>query len=57
MAYVINQDDCLQCGSCEFECENQAISQVDGLYVIDPAKCESCGDCVEACPNGAIIAD
>ena len=56
MPYVINQDDCLQCGSCEFECEQQAISQVDGTYVIDPAKCESCGDCVEACPNGAILA-
>ncbi len=52
MAYVINSD-CIQCGACEPECAQGAISEVDGNYVIDAAKCEDCGSCFDVCPTGA----
>jgi ferredoxin len=54
MAYVINKDDCIQCGACESECPDGAISEVDGYYVIDPEKCKDCGSCSEVCPSSAI---
>lgn len=53
MAYVINADDCVQCGACEAECPQGAISEVNGLYVIDASKCTECGSCADVCPNGA----
>nr|WP_272897774.1 4Fe-4S binding protein [Bellilinea caldifistulae] len=52
MAYVIT-DDCIQCGACEAECPEGAISEVDGLYVIDASKCQDCGACADVCPTGA----
>ena len=54
MPYIINKDDCIQCGACEAECPNGAISEQGGTYVIDEAKCEDCGDCVDVCPTSAI---
>jgi len=54
MAYVINKDDCIQCGACEAECPDGAISEVDGFYVIDPEKCKDCGSCADVCPSSAI---
>jgi NAD-dependent dihydropyrimidine dehydrogenase PreA subunit len=52
MAYVIGEE-CIQCGACEAECPEGAISEVDGLFVIDPAKCQDCGSCEAVCPTGA----
>ena len=58
MAMVI-KDDCINCGACEPECPNEAISQGDTIYVIDTAKCTECGGthaspkCVEVCPVDA----
>jgi ferredoxin len=54
MAYVISKDDCIQCGACEAECPDGAISEIDGYYVIDATKCKDCGSCSDVCPNGAI---
>lgn len=54
MAYVINADECLNCGACEPECPEEAISEADGYYVIDADLCIDCGTCVEVCPNEAI---
>jgi NAD-dependent dihydropyrimidine dehydrogenase PreA subunit len=50
MAYVITED-CIQCGACEAECPEGAISEVNGLYVIDPDKCQDCGSCADVCPT------
>ena len=33
-------EDCINCGACEPECPNGAISQGDGTYVVDPSKCD-----------------
>jgi ferredoxin len=54
MTHVISQDDCIQCGACESECPQGAISTDGNTYMIDPAKCEDCGDCVNVCPSDSI---
>ena len=41
MAYKITED-CINCGACEIECENQAISEGPEVYEIDPDKCTEC---------------
>ena len=35
-------EECINCGACEPECPNTAISQGDDIYVIDAAKCTEC---------------
>ena len=54
MAYVINEDKCLGCGACVYQCAAQAIVPDEGKYKIDDKKCTECGNCVDACPAGAI---
>ncbi len=55
MAYKIT-DECISCGACEPECQNQAISEGEIIYVVDPDKCTECVgnaesvQCVEICP-------
>ena len=35
MATIITEE-CINCGACEPECPNQAISQGEDIFVIDP---------------------
>lgn len=53
MAYVIDQDKCIQCGVCEAECPEGAVTEVDGFYTIDENKCSECGSCADVCPSEA----
>lgn len=53
MAHTIN-DECINCGACEPECPEEAISEGDDKFVIDPEKCTDCGTCVDFCPTEAI---
>ena len=53
MAYKIG-DDCVNCGSCDSECAEEAIIEKDGKRWIDPEKCVDCGKCAEACPTEVI---
>lgn len=53
MAYKINSDVCVACGTCIGECPVGAISEGDS-YKIDPNVCIECGTCADACPSGAI---
>ena len=32
-------DECINCGACEPECPNEAISEGDDIYIIDAALC------------------
>ncbi|MBQ3815562.1 MAG: 4Fe-4S binding protein [Clostridia bacterium] len=43
MAYKINEDECIGCGTCAGECPVEAISEKDGKYVINPDECIECG--------------
>lgn len=54
MAYVIDAEKCVACGSCAEQCPVEAISEVDGKYVINADDCASCGSCADVCPNEAI---
>jgi NAD-dependent dihydropyrimidine dehydrogenase PreA subunit len=55
MSYIISKDECIQCGACESECPEGAISvDAEGFYVIDEAKCADCASCVDVCPTGSI---
>ena len=62
MAYKIT-DECISCGACEAECQNEAISEGETTYVIDPNKCTECvgnfesPKCAEVCPVDACVAD
>ena len=54
-------DECINCGACEPECPNGAISQGEEIYQINPSLCTECvghynePQCVEVCPVDCII--
>jgi len=62
MSYKIT-DDCISCGACEAECQNEAISEGETIFVIDPDKCTECvgnfdtPKCVEICPVESCVLD
>lgn len=49
-------EECINCGACEDECPNDAISEGDDVYVIDSECCTECvgafdePKCIEVCP-------
>ena len=55
MPAVVNQDECVSCGTCVEECPEEAITMgEDEIAVVNVEKCTECGTCVEACPSEAI---
>ena len=52
---VVITDECIECGSCEPECPEEAISPGDGKYVINNELCAECLTCIDVCPNEAIV--
>jgi ferredoxin len=55
--------DCINCGACEPECPNEAISEGDEIYLIDPELCTECVGfydheaCQAVCPVECCIPD
>ena len=55
--------DCINCGACEPECPNDAISAGDDIYLIDPNLCTECvgffdqESCQAACPVECCLPD
>ena len=55
--------DCVNCGACESECPNEAISEGDDVYVIDPDRCTECVGfhdyeaCQAVCPVDCCLPD
>ena len=45
---------CLGYGDCVTECQNDAITVVNGVAQIDSSLCSGCGLCTHVCPNGVI---
>ena len=62
MATTITEE-CINCGACEPECPNEAISEGDDTYVIDPNLCTECVGfhdeeaCAAVCPVDCCIPD
>ncbi|MFX0076142.1 MAG: 4Fe-4S binding protein [Candidatus Hermodarchaeota archaeon] len=51
---VVNDDDCIGCGTCEEKCPMQTIKLEDGTAVVNEEKCIGCGVCAHHCPEEAI---
>jgi hypothetical protein len=55
--------ECINCGACEPECPNNAISQAEEIYVIDPLLCTECVGfhdyeaCAAVCPVDCCVTD
>jgi ferredoxin len=55
--------DCINCGACEPECPNDAISEGEEIYVIDPDLCTECVGfydheaCQAVCPVECCLPD
>ncbi len=62
MATMITEE-CINCGACEPECPNEAISEGKDVYVIDPARCTECvghfdeEQCAAVCPVDCCVPD
>ncbi len=62
MATMITSE-CINCGACEPECPNNAISQEEEIYVIDPLLCTECVGfhdyeaCAAVCPVDCCVTD
>ncbi|MEW5806729.1 MAG: YfhL family 4Fe-4S dicluster ferredoxin [Acidobacteriota bacterium] len=62
MALLINEE-CINCGACEPECPNQAISEGENIYIINPDLCTECvgfyddPKCISVCPVDCIVKD
>ena len=62
MATTITSD-CINCGACEPECPNEAISEGDDIYVIDSNLCTECVGfhdyeaCQGVCPVECCVPD
>lgn len=56
-------EECINCGACEPECPNEAISEGDDIYVIDPNLCTECVGfhdyeaCQAVCPVECCLPD
>ena len=55
--------ECINCGACEPECPNQAISEGPEIYLIDPNLCTECVGfydheaCQAVCPVECCLPD
>jgi ferredoxin len=62
MAYMIS-DECIMCGLCAAECQNEAITEGEERFVIDPDRCTECvgaassAKCAKECATGAAVPD
>jgi hypothetical protein len=62
MATMITAD-CINCGACEPECPNNAISQGETIFIIDPKLCTECVGfhdyeaCAAVCPVDCCVTD
>ncbi len=56
-------EDCINCGACEPECPNEAITEGDEIYLIDAKLCTECVGfydheaCQAVCPVECCLPD
>lgn len=56
-------EECINCGACEPECPNKAITQGEDIYLIDASLCTECVGfhgkeaCAAVCPVDCCIPD
>ena len=60
---TIITEECINCGACEPECPNDAITEGSDIYVIDPTLCTECVGfhakeaCQAVCPVECCVPD
>ena len=54
MTYVIDDQECIGCGTCQHACPNECMMPVGLQYMINDDFCTGCGACVLVCPVLAI---
>jgi len=54
---TIDREKCINCGSCEDECNAGCYELENNELKYDGTNCYSCGHCVAVCPRDAIILD
>lgn len=52
--YMVDEERCNGCGSCESICPMDAVRMENAVPVIDQQRCNECGACFDACTQGAI---
>jgi len=56
-------EECINCGVCEPECPNEAITEGEDIFIIDPDLCTEClgffdeAQCAEVCPVDCCVPD
>ena len=50
MAYHINKEECIDCGTCAEACPVEDITNQGEYYEINHSNCIDCGSCAEVCP-------
>lgn len=50
----IDEEICVNCGTCKEVCRFDAIEVVDAQHRVDPISCEGCWYCSRVCPSNAI---
>jgi len=51
---VIDNERCVDCGTCWTFCPEPCITREDGKYIVDFDYCKGCGICAYECPVKAI---
>lgn len=52
---VINEDVCIKCGACSFDCPRHSIIKKRGMFpIVRFEQCIGCGKCATVCPARAI---
>lgn len=54
MAHLIDPDECINCGACEYVCPVDCIAEDDNVRLITAEDCIDCTACAGTCPVDCI---